>query len=241
MIIDNHVHIGWFKDGYHSPVEVWEGIRKTNISKIVVSSTSTCADLYHNILTEFYQLISIAGKNNIIPILWLTPKILLKNWALKKLLKSKIDWQGIKLHYISNPSFGENSNLVNKALSIARLLGDVPVLLHTGDWENCHAGVFETIIEENPDLKFILAHGRPIEETIKVLKMYSNAYTDTAFMPLDNINVLKKNELSQKVLFGSDIPINRVYFPQYSTNEFLKIRLNEIEGIDSKILNNTIF
>ena len=24
MIIDNHVHVGWYRDGYHSPKEIWE-------------------------------------------------------------------------------------------------------------------------------------------------------------------------------------------------------------------------
>lgn len=241
MIIDNHVHVGWYSDGYHSPLEVWRSLKDAGVNSAVVSSTSTCAELYHNILTEFYQLFSIAGKEKICPVLWLTPTMLLKDWPLKKLLKSRIEWRGIKLHYVSHTLWSRTPWLVDKTINVARGLGNVPVLLHTGDWDSCHAGVFENVIAANTDLKFVLAHGRPIDETINLMKIFTNVWTDTAFMPIEDIKKLVNVGLTNKVLFGSDLPINKLYYSNISAKDYLLGRINAIKGIDSLILSNSIY
>ena len=241
MIIDNHIHIGWFSDGYHSPYEVWNSLRNSGVNRAAVSSTSTCAELYHNIVTEFCQLIANAGRDKIAPILWLSPKMLQKEWPLQKLLKSKIEWRGIKLHYISHPEFANNYLLVRKALNVAKLLGNVPVLIHTGFWDSCHAGVFESLIEENPDMKFVLAHGSPIEETISLMRQYPNVWTDTAFMPKKSLIMLKRNKLTGNVMFGTDLPINRIYYPQFSTSEYIQRQIQDIKDIDPLSLSRSIY
>lgn len=241
MIIDNHVHVGWYSDGYHSPLEIWNSLQQAGVDSAVVSSTSTCAELYHNIKTEFYQLFSIAGRGNICPILWLTPDMLFKGWPLKKLLKSKIEWRGIKLHYISHPRWSQHPCMVEEALEIARSLGNVPVLLHTGEWENCHAGVFKPLVTANSDLNFVLAHGRPVEETIHLMKAFSNVWTDTAFMPVEDIKRLKEVSLSERVMFGSDAPINKIYFPNMSTSDYLNRTIYKIRQVAPSILSKSLY
>ena len=51
-MIDNHVHVGWYTDGYHSPKEVWQAELDAGIDEIAVSSTSTCAELYKLVVRE---------------------------------------------------------------------------------------------------------------------------------------------------------------------------------------------
>ena len=217
MIIDSHVHVGWYINGYHSPLAVWGSLYKAGVSKICVSSTSICAELYNNVKTEFYQLIALAGRDNIKPILWITPKMIKKKWPLKYLFKSKIEWYGIKLHYIAHPQFANSIFWETNYIQIAKRLGNVPVLLHTGEWDTCRAAVFQQIIVDNPDLTFALAHGRPIHETIFLMKQYPNMWTDTAFMPIEDIKKLKEECLTARTIFGSDAPINRIYYPDLST------------------------
>ncbi len=101
-MIDNHVHVGWFLDGYHTPREIWEAEDRAGIDEIVVSSTSTCAELYKLVVREMRELIRLGG-SRIHPILWLTPRMFTrKHYAIPFLLK-KISWQGIKLHFEAHP------------------------------------------------------------------------------------------------------------------------------------------
>ncbi|MCH5347211.1 MAG: amidohydrolase family protein [Muribaculaceae bacterium] len=241
MSVDNHVHVGWYSDGYHSPHEVWHALRKAGILKACLSSTSICAELYHNVKTEFFQLFALAGRENIKPILWITPRMIKKKWPLEYLFNSKIEWYGIKLHYIAHPQFANSNFLETNYILIAKRLGNVPVLLHTGEWDTCRAAVFQQIIVDNPDLTFVLAHGRPIHETIFLMKRYPNVWTDTAFMPIEYVKKLKEEGLTARTMFGSDAPINRIYYPDLSTEEYLKARIAEVKGIAPEILSNCVY
>lgn len=157
MIIDNHVHVGWFTDGYHSPKEIWGSEMAAGVDGMAVASTSTCAELYKDVCRELRELIRFGGKK-VHPILWLTPRMLKLNYPLPYMLHSKIKWQGIKLHFESHPEWSKNRALLNKALDVAKLL-DVPVLLHTGNFEVSHAGRFKDVIQDHSEQTFILAHG----------------------------------------------------------------------------------
>lgn len=57
MIIDNHVHVGWYRDGYHSPKEIWEAETAAGVDEICVSSTSTCAELYDIVIEEMIEFL----------------------------------------------------------------------------------------------------------------------------------------------------------------------------------------
>lgn len=231
MTVDNHVHCGWYSDGFHDPRSVWLELVKGGITKAAISSTSTCAELYHGIVTELRQLIKYAGKDKIMPILWVTPQMLRLRWPLKVLLHSGIEWLGVKMHWQAHPEFPKNRNLADETITLSRLLGKVPALLHTGEFDCCHAGVFERLISENSDLKFVLAHGRPIDETVAMMKKYTNVWSDTAFMPKESIVRLKEERLGERVLFGTDAPINRIYYPEISTSDYIHWRQKEFEEI----------
>lgn len=205
MVIDNHVHVGWFSDGYHSPKEVWSIAQASGVDDIVVSSTSICAYacLYKLILREMQELIKLGGEH-VHPVLWVRPNMFNGKcrYALPQFLKNNIKWEGIKLHYWAHKAWSYRNDLVEKAICLAENL-DVPVLFHTGD-NNCKAAVFEKFIKKHPNCTFVLAHGCPSEETIDILKRYENCYTDTAGM---HISILRKYidaGVTGKVLFGTD-------------------------------------
>ena len=239
-MIDNHVHIGWYTNGYNAPEYVWKDEIRAGIKSIVVSSTSTCAELYKLVVREFTSLNTITGnKSSILPILWLTPKML-TTWGIRHMLKSKIKWKGIKMHWMAHKQWYYDKKIQNKALSIAREL-NVPILLHTGYDKECQAIVFKNICEQNPDLIFILAHGKPILDTIEILRLFPNVWTDTAFMPIEDIQLLKEEGLTDRTMFGSDAPINRIYYPDLSTEEYLKARIEEVKGVAPEILSNCVY
>lgn len=232
MIIDNHVHVGWFTDGYHTPREVWNSAMAAGIDGMAVSSTSTCAELYKVVVREMRELIKLGG-DRIRPVLWLTPRMMKCRYALPYMLHSKIPWQGIKMHWEAHKEWANNKKLVRQGLEIAKQL-HVPILLHTGNFDCCHAGRFKEIISSNPDLTFVLAHGRPINEAIELLNCSDNVWVDTAFMPKDDLMQLVENRLSERILFGTDMPINKIYCDDIDTSTFLKMNIDMIHSVFGK-------
>ena len=218
-MIDHHVHVGWFSDGYHSPAEIWQAEKEAGIAEIVVSSTSTCAELYKLVVKEMRALIRLGG-SRIHPVLWLTPRMM-KTWGIRYMLRhSKVRWQGIKMHWEAHHEWYYNRKLLQLALDVARRL-QVPVLLHTGEFKECKASVFMDVCRMNDDLTFVLAHGRPIKETIDVLSVCGNVFVDTAFMPVEHIAEIVQKGFVNRVLFGTDAPINKLFFPQLSTKNYI--------------------
>ena len=222
---DNHVHIGWFSDGYHSPVEVWRAAQEAGIKEIAVSSTTTCTEKYKLVVREMRELVRLGG-NNIHPILWLTP-CMMKTWGLKYMLRAKVKWQGVKMHWFAHREWRNNRKLLSDAIAVVRGL-NVPLLLHTGEDDCCSAKLFEPLCLTNPDLTFILAHGRPITQTSQVLSHCPNTFVDTAFMPVEDVLELVNNCLGDRVVFGTDTPINRLYNKDFSTVECIRQQIEEL-------------
>lgn len=245
-MIDNHAHVGWYSDGYHSPKEIWSSASQAGFDEIVVSSTSTCVELYKLVVKEIRELDRISN-SNIHPVLWLTPRMFHSNcrWGLRYMLNSKIKWDGIKMHWGLHKEWFYNPNITKDAITIAREL-QLPILLHTGEFKECEASVFGRLCKDNADLLFVLAHGRPIDQAIEVLKDNSNSFVDTAFMPIYHIVQLVEEGFSSRILFGSDIPINQIYYTNITTTTYLERRLSNIKKALSikdykQIITNTVY
>lgn len=222
---DSHVHVGWYVDCYHAPDVVTVALRDAGIDTIAVSSTSTCADEYEFVISEMLWLQEEWGEN-VFPLFWITPGML-NSGCVDVLWDANIRWKGLKLHWHANPEFYHDSSLLKQVMEDNRFAG-LPILLHTGEFPECHASVFESILTKYPERTFILAHGRPIGETEKLIGSHQNAYVDTAFMPVEDIVGLVRQGLSDKILWGSDCPINEHVYPQFATSEYLKRSLKAL-------------
>ena len=216
---DNHVHIGWYTDGYHSPLEVWRAELDAGIDDIVVSSTSSCAELYKLVVREIKELNKLGG-SRIHPILWITPRMM-KTWGINYMIHSRVRWEGVKLHWQAHREWYYNHKILHIALDIARRI-KVPVLFHTGDFKECHAKVFIDVCKHFSDLDYVLAHGWPIDETMEVMAQCPNVRVDTAFMPVEDVKLLCDNGFAERVLFGTDAPINLLFYKDMTTADYIK-------------------
>lgn len=227
-MIDNHVHVGWYTDGYHSPREIWYAEQEAEMEEMAVSSTSSCAELYKLVVKEMRELIQIGGER-IHPLLWITPRMM-KTWGISYMLHSKIRWQGVKMHWKAHREWYYNRKLLHNTMEVARWL-KVPVLLHTGNFKECKSGVFMDICKQYDDITFVLAHGRPFDEAKNVLNECPNVYVDTAFMPADDVKDLADSEYSKRILFGTDAPINLFYNKDVPTADYIRNNLTELKHI----------
>lgn len=226
IFIDNHVHVGWYSDGYHSPEEIIQIALKSGLSEIAVSSTTIEATkcLHKQIVREFKELIK-SKKIIIHPILWVRPDMFKGklNYVLPYFLRSVVKWEGIKLHFEAHPEWSRRKDLVNKAILLSRKI-KVPIMLHSGG-EHSNASVFEEYIKDNSDVHFVLAHGSPPSEAMFLLNKYANVLIDTASMTNEIIYEFVKSGYSCRMLFGTDTAL-------CSHEEGID---NQIEYVKSKI------
>lgn len=208
-IFDAHIHIGQFREQYTSPQEVVELLSSVGVGRFAVSSTTTCEGNYAKVIDEMLEMQEVA-QNRMSAVLWLLPQAIYDG-TIERMKNSGMNWLCLKIHPQLHPSFWKTAEAQDDIANIANEI-HLPLLIHTGDCDGCYPEQYEKTISHNPNLQIIFAHGRPIEQTISLMKKYSNVWTDTAFMPLDNIVRLCREGLSTRVLWGTDYPIIKYYY-----------------------------
>ena len=219
---DIHVHAGHFKDGlYFSPKEISQAMKSLNVERYYFSSTSTGSVPFREVRREIEALFSLS-EGRASPFLWVSPGMLRHSLDLKPYLYR--EFAGLKVHGLQG--WEPNGKEIRRVLAIAGDK-DLPVLLHTGEHEICRAGAYMNICRDFPDVKIILAHGRPIDECVAVMKECPNALTDTAFMSVKSILKLKEEGLISRVLWGSDFPVMR-YFYDIPAEQYYRQNIEEV-------------
>lgn len=238
MIFDAHIHIGQYYHIRTTPSPLLRFLDGVGVEGFAASSTSICEGNYNKVLREIRGLLRVAPER-VMPVLWLLPQMF-TDGGLERFLASDIEWRCLKIHPQLHPDvWRPNSEQMRLLLSLALQI-QLPILIHTGLFDYCHAGLYQHIIKDFPEVKFILAHGRPANEAIRVLRKCPNAYVDTAFMATEDIVRFCQEGLSDRVLWGTDYPIPRYFYrgrnmKQYylgllshlresiSTDDFIKI------------------
>ena len=204
---DAHIHVGQFNDIYTSPQEVVAFMQQADVEKYVVMSTTIWKEDYEKVLHEMRELVTLAP-HSALPVLWLTPHMLLDG-KLDSMLQSGITWRALKVH--GNHPWSLNG--VNECALIAEELS-LPLIIHTGDFPHCEAGVYKEIVKSHPNVSCVLAHCRPVNQAIEVMKECPNCYGDTAYTPLADIAKLISAGLEGQILFGTDYPMQKIHAPE---------------------------
>lgn len=240
---DYHTHIGQFYDLYTSPTDLIRIMDSVAVEYFASSSTSICEGNYGKVLSEMSKLVSIA-KNRVIPVLWIIPQML-SDGGLQLFLDSGTPWKMLKIHPQLHPfSWHCGGQNLQKVIRLAKRL-QLPLLIHTGENAGCYSSMFERAIRYNPSVTFIMAHGRPLDETVNLLQRYPNVFTDTAFMPIEHIAELCRLNLSHRILWGTDIQIPYYYDRNNDSVTYYKNRLHKLQNAISDkhyktIMSNTL-
>ncbi len=230
-MIDYHTHIGQFYDFYTSPSELIRTMDSVGVERFACSSTTICEGDYDKVLAEMSELQTLAG-DRLLPILWIVPQMLHDD-GLQRFWDSSIPWRMLKIHPQLNPlAWHCGGKNLQKVLHLTKQM-HVPLLIHTGEFAGCYPSLFERAIRYNTSVTFILAHGRPIDETIALLQHYPNVLIDTAFMPVEQIAELCRIGFSRRILWGTDIPIQRYYNRNESLVVYYQNRLIELQNVIS--------
>jgi len=222
MICDSHVHIGKWNEGhYFSPQDIVNKMKKIGIQKWAVSSISSIDNKFSEVKAEFKTLLALAPDETI-PLLWVTPEMMENSEDLSKY--DDIPFRGLKIHGFAN-RWNLEGRKIRNLLESARKR-NLPVLIHTAWTPESEAGNYYDLCREFNDVKVILAHGRPLEQTIKVMKDNDNVYVDTAYMPEEDIGKITQILGDGRILFGTDFPLDEYYYPQDSIAARYEERVN---------------
>lgn len=219
-LYDAHIHVGQFNDIYTSPQEVVAFMQQVGVDKYIVMSTTIWTEDYDNVLLEMRELIEL-DPSKALPALWLSPRMLL-NGKLDMMLSSGIMWYALKVH--GNHPWSLNG--VNECANIAEDL-HLPLILHTGDFPHCEPKVYKEIVKSHPQVMFVLAHCRPVDQAIAVMQEYQNCFGDTAYTPAPDVKKLIDVGLEDRILFGTDYPLQKVHNPKGDLLADYKVKVQD--------------
>ena len=224
MIIDSHVHIGNICKFDMPENMVLESMKNYNIDFSLISNIEGAEfdceqkiikqELAHSQYEVNIKAIEFAkaNKDKIGVLLWGRPSNEGCNEEFEKMIVDNKDVvYGIKIHpYHSKISF--DSKEVERYIKLADKYG-LPVLTHTASDENSDCEIVYKMAEKYPNVNFIMGHmglGTDNKRAIELIKKLNNLYGDTAWVePGHAIEMIKKCG-SNKLLFGTDNPIDGV-------------------------------
>lgn len=230
-LIDSHIHVGQFTSFYVSPTDISRLMIRIGVNCYAVSSTTICNENYKKVVSELQELIQL-DREKVLLVMWITPEGLKGNIAW--FLESDIHWRCLKIHpFLHQNEWDSDEEQFAEVIDIARELS-VPLLIHTGNEECCHANKYETLYRTHPYITFILAHGRPNNEALRLAKQYDNVFIDSAFMPIHEMQMFIDNHISNKLLWGTDMCIPKHFFPSEDMTEYYLNKLSAFKAISSQ-------
>lgn len=251
MIIDTHVHTGFFispeKIVDMSEEIVLESMKRHNIDFALVSNSAAEVDCLLKPIPKnmqktqeqaFLEAINFARNNmdkiGIMP--WVKPASETADERLEELIKENRDIvYGIKVHpFHSDIEF--DSERVEPYIKLAEKY-NLPVAVHTADYDKASPVRVYNMAKKYPNVKFIMVHMglcTDNKEAIELLGKLPNLYGDTTWVSLESTVEIVKRYGSKKLFFGSDSPIDGVdtYTMNASGEPSLYLKyFNELEGI----------
>ena len=221
MICDAHIHIGWYYrcefcpdtcirvEHYYAPKDIASVMKSAGVSQFIFSSISCQKRVPTRVVEdEAFEMVSAFG-SGAHPFFWVSKEYYDKDPNLK-VLNSGI-WEGVKIHELETPWVKKYPRSLNRILSLLEER-DMPVQFHTGEDDGCYPREVLPFVETHPRLRVDFAHCRPYKETIECLRRCPNLFTDTAFMPVEFYTDLIAAGVEDRVLFGTDFPIQCGFF-----------------------------
>ncbi len=221
-ICDCHVHFGKFRDDYYSASQVVNWYTELGIDKVCIMHLGSSWPLETE---NEKQIVDSLPNERYVYNLWVTPDMYDLDPDLKRY--DNLHYKVIKIHTYDRKDWHEMPNKIRGVIEVA-VKKNIPVMFHTGGWIGSNAIQFYKFCREYPEVTFILAHGRPISQAITVLKGTKNTYVDSSFLPIESIQLLCSSGLSHKIIFGTDFPIMKTFWPEINLITWYKNHVFEL-------------
>lgn len=234
MVYDSHLHMGVLSDGIIiHPNEIKMFVRQYGVKGGLIMPTARIGGndnlelhdtLYNEALNCGFQI------------------ALYLNFNVIKRLKegsydAKYQFNAFKIHPDAVDYSDEDLDDVCNVISLLKK----PLLIHTGGTACAHASRFESIIRKYKQQVFILCHGRPSEDAFSLLNKYDNVWIDTAFISIDKIRAYVSEYNEERILFGSDYPINRWFSELTNDDKWYYTQLKDLLEYSPRISEKLLY
>ena len=226
MISDAHVHVGYFtrkgyeQPFYYSPRRIASILKRCGVSEFIFSSSSahfgvTDTEAIHNEARETKKEFGKGAH----AFCWLSGHMFEVDRKLSFLDSGLYD--GVKLHELETP-WSTRPRDLDYIFSILEER-NIPLQIHIGEDPGCFPGAYLPYVRQHSGLRVDFAHCRPGQATVDAMKECPNLFTDTAFMPVERIELLFANGVADRVMFGTDLPVMQAYYDIQLTAYYRKL------------------
>lgn len=222
MIIDAHSHISYYPSLFLTKHYLLKSMRKYHIDYSIFSLDATefigqdrndKKTPKKKILDLFNTALKFKKRHhNLFLLLWIKPSTtcIEEFNKIDNFIKQNINYiKGLKIHpFLSRIKMTDEK--IKPYLNLARKY-NLPILVHTANDEYSKISDLKIVADNNKDINFIAAHMELLsnnKDAIEVLKTTDNIYADTAWVNINIVNELSKLNLIDKIMFGSDNPID---------------------------------
>ena len=211
-------------------------MKDKGVTEAVYSSTTSAKEdvKYREVYSEIASALSAFPPELFKPYLWFVPSYINEGLTVQKAF-ADMPYKGIKLHPLANNwDFADKKHeqCLHETFAFAQEKG-APILIHSGPNGVDAPDRFALFFDTYPEAKVTLAHCRPIEEAIAVLKKYPNVHGDTSFVPEEWIHLLVENGLGSKIITGSDFPITHYWATHYQNKKNITLEEQYQEDIET--------
>jgi predicted TIM-barrel fold metal-dependent hydrolase len=162
------------------------------------------------------------------PFLWFIPPYIEQGPGIEEAFNT-LPYAGIKLHPRAHRwDLGDKRHLA--CLHSLFAFADenaLPILIHTGEGEFERPGYFRDFFSRYSKARCILAHCRPVPDTVALFRSCPNVYGDTAFLSFEGAAEIIKTGFKNRLLPGSDFPITHYFavnFPKAGVTQTVNLR-----------------
>lgn len=208
ILTDWHVHIGPFDGGLmFEPEDVAARLVELGVQRWLYMSTAFPCNPpnYMAWFRECIDRMESAAPGRGMPALWMNADMLEnpEPYHDPRCVAIKIH-EG---HAVLPPHLRE------RAFALARERG-LALIIHTGLDSPCRCGDYDALCSRYPDVQVTLAHGRPHNEAIDMLRRHPNVSVDSAYMPNEQVQALAGQGFRERIRFGTDFPMDTYFYPQ---------------------------
>lgn len=228
---DWHVHIGQWHEIYYNPEAVVKALKTSGTDEFYFSSTSseifckesamltdeeilknapTAKELYEAVKSEVNAALETAKEigAKAHALYWVIPEVHFSGVVSVEKAMSELPYEGFKIHTRGNRwdlQDEKNAALTEEVFSYAEK-HNVFVLIHCGADDFEKPSLFESYIARHSKATVQLAHSRPLEDTLYMLRKYPNTVCDTAFTPDEDVAKIKEMGFASRIRYGTDFP-----------------------------------